>query len=273
MGDQEGAKQGGGDDEARAPSDVDEKKPRPPRSPGDDGDRPGKPLPDNLLLLRADLVDLWILASRDSTWEVRQHFILYPNPYPKRSQLRSRWHGHPIFPILLGLGGRVTLRSNWKSYLVETCQAVLAINDEAEKEKGQESASFEDDGAGVDREHVESGSERHDGVRSASSGLAISGGDEEVGVNGRLGRGISRETVVDSIGATAAAAAAAAAAAGLPEIPDAVAAAAASYAASARAGPSIFKPAVPASTNFEAKYVAVGEAVYELRLEPQQVSK
>ncbi|CAN0142602.1 unnamed protein product, partial [Scytosiphon promiscuus] len=101
------------------------------REGGEGTRRRGEPLPANLLLLRADLVDLWILASRDDAWEVREHFILYPNPYPKRSQLRSRWHGHPVFPVLLGLGGRITLRSNWKSYLDEVCQAVLAINDEA----------------------------------------------------------------------------------------------------------------------------------------------
>lgn len=179
-------------------------------------------LPSNLLLLRADLVDLWILAWRDRAWEVREHSILYPNPYPKRSQLRSRWHGHPVFPVLLGLGGRITLRSNWKAYLEEVCEAVLAISNEAEELKGEGNATAADQREG-------GGSNR---------GSAV----DEAGGNG----------VLPAIEASAS-----------------VAAAAASYAASARAGPSLFEPAVPAATNFEAKYVAVGEAVYELRLEPR----
>ncbi|CAM9380618.1 unnamed protein product, partial [Ectocarpus fasciculatus] len=90
---------------------------------GNRGNRRREPLPENLLLLRADLVDLWILASRDNAWEIKEHHILYPNPYPKRSQLRSRWHGHSVFPVILSLGGVITLRSNWKAYLDEVCQA------------------------------------------------------------------------------------------------------------------------------------------------------
>ena len=54
----------------------------------------------------------------------------------------------------------------------------------------------------------------------------------------------------------------------MSEVPATIAAAAASYEVSARAGPSLYVPVVPA-TNFEAKYTAVGEAVYELRLEPR----
>lgn len=178
--------------------------------------------PSNLLLLRADLVDLWILAWRDKAWEVREHSILYPNPYPKRSQLRSRWHGHPVFPVLLGLGGKITVRSNWKAYLEEVCQAVLAINDEAEKSKGDEDTTA---------------------------------GDERDGGSSNGG------PIVDDTGGAAALPAA--------RVSASVATAAASYAVSARAGPSLFVPAVPAATNFEAKYAAVGEMVYELRLEPR----
>ncbi|CAN0429502.1 unnamed protein product, partial [Ectocarpus sp. 13 AM-2016] len=68
------------------------------RKKGNHDNRLREPLPKNLLLLRADLVDLWVLASRDNAWEIKEHYILYPNPYPKRSQLRSRWHGHSVFP-------------------------------------------------------------------------------------------------------------------------------------------------------------------------------
>lgn len=181
------------------------------------------PLPRNLLLLRADLVDLWILASRDSAWKVEEHSILYPNPYPKRSQLRSRWHGHSVFPVLLSLGGRLTLRSNWKAYLDEICLAVLAINNEADKSKGQGNT----------------------GAVQPQEG----------------GRGGERDPILNGNGATGV----------LPamEVPASVAAAASSYALSAKAGPSLFAPTVPPATNFEAKYVAVGEPVYELLLEPR----
>ena len=183
-----------------------------------------EPLPGNLLLLRADLVDLWILASRDNAWQVQEHCILYPNPYPKRSQLRSRWHGNSVFPVLLGLGGTITLRSNWKSYLDEFCLAVLAINDEAGKTKGERNLSA---------------------VRQREG----CGGDEvePAAVDGNGGGSVLPEV----------------------EVPVSVAAAAASYAVSAKAGPSLFVPTVPAATNFEAKYAAVGEPVYELRMEPQ----
>ncbi|CAN0142667.1 unnamed protein product [Scytosiphon promiscuus] len=118
-------------------------------------------------------------------------------------------------------------------------------------------------------ERVESGGTRRDSEGAASPGSALSGeGEDEKGeISGELGGGITRKTPVDSIEAIDAIDAAAT----LPSggIPVAVATAAASYAASARTGPSFFKPAVPASTNFEAKYVAVGETVYELCLEPQ----
>jgi tRNA (guanine-N7-)-methyltransferase len=59
---------------------------------------------DNVKLVRADLVDFWTLALRDSNWVVSDHYILYPNPYPKGKHLVRRWHGHPVFPVLLGLG-------------------------------------------------------------------------------------------------------------------------------------------------------------------------
>lgn len=72
----------------------------------------------NLLLLRAELTDFWWLASA-SDWVIDAHFILYPNPWPKSKQLSRRWHGHPVFPLLLGLGGRLILRSNWRTYLDE----------------------------------------------------------------------------------------------------------------------------------------------------------
>ncbi|MFP4263935.1 MAG: SAM-dependent methyltransferase, partial [Halomonas sp.] len=48
-----------------------------------------------------------------------RHYLLYPNPYPKAAHLKLRWHGHPVLPFILALGGRLELRSNWRLYLEE----------------------------------------------------------------------------------------------------------------------------------------------------------
>ena len=58
-------------------------------------------------------------------WKVRTHYLLYPNPYPKAKQMKSRWYGHPSFPLILQLGGDILVRSNWETYLNEFAQAVL----------------------------------------------------------------------------------------------------------------------------------------------------
>ncbi len=80
-------------------------------------ERAGKE-PENLILVRADLNDFYRLAAAAS-WHVVRHYILYPNPWPKAVHLGRRWHGSPVFPDMLRLGGRLELRSNWKLYLEE----------------------------------------------------------------------------------------------------------------------------------------------------------
>jgi tRNA (guanine-N7-)-methyltransferase len=80
-------------------------------------------LPANLDLVRADLVDYWRLLHDAGIRPVR-HYLLYPNPWPKIGQLARRWHGHPVFPTLLALGGVLECRSNWKIYVDEFCFAV-----------------------------------------------------------------------------------------------------------------------------------------------------
>lgn len=72
----------------------------------------------NLILLRADCIDFWRLAAA-AKWEVERHFIYYPNPWPKAHHLQRRWHGHPVFPSLIALGGALEIRSNWRTYLEE----------------------------------------------------------------------------------------------------------------------------------------------------------
>ncbi|MFY0991746.1 methyltransferase domain-containing protein [Halomonas sp. C05BenzN] len=80
-------------------------------------------LPDNALLVRADLVDFWRLALA-AGWQPVRHYLLYPNPYPKAAHLKMRWHGHPVFSVLLALGGRLELRSNWRLYVEEFALAL-----------------------------------------------------------------------------------------------------------------------------------------------------
>jgi tRNA (guanine-N7-)-methyltransferase len=64
--------------------------------------------PDNLDLVRADLVDYWRLLH-DAGVRLDRHYLLYPNPWPKIGHLGRRWHGHPVFPTLIGLGGRLRM--------------------------------------------------------------------------------------------------------------------------------------------------------------------
>jgi len=80
-------------------------------------------LPDNALLVRADLVDFWRLALA-AGWRPARHYLLYPNPYPKAAHLKMRWQGHPVFPVILALGGRLELRSNWRLYVEEFALAL-----------------------------------------------------------------------------------------------------------------------------------------------------
>ena len=134
----------------------------------------------NVLLLRAELSDFWrcylqmkkIAFKRDDTttnhtcdgnnesirnkkfmnWNVIQHHLLYPNPYPKKARLKSRWYAHPAFPLLLKLTTStpptskisvkgemdnetndetrlLVVRSNWEGYLLEFAKSVAICRD------------------------------------------------------------------------------------------------------------------------------------------------
>jgi tRNA G46 methylase TrmB len=74
--------------------------------------------PPNLLFLRMDLVDFWLLSFRAQLRFTRQYFF-YPNPWPKPEHLMRRWHAHPVFPFVLGCGGVFELRTNWQTYAKE----------------------------------------------------------------------------------------------------------------------------------------------------------
>jgi tRNA (guanine-N7-)-methyltransferase len=76
----------------------------------------------NLHLIRANVLDFWRLAL-SANWPIQQHYLLYPNPYPKKNDITKRWHGHPIFPTLMALSPHTEIRSNWRLYLEEYQQA------------------------------------------------------------------------------------------------------------------------------------------------------
>lgn len=78
---------------------------------------------DRGILLRAEVGDLWRLLAADGL-QLGAHYLLYPNPYPKPGHLERRWHGHPAWPALLALGGRLEARSNWRIYLEELALAL-----------------------------------------------------------------------------------------------------------------------------------------------------
>ena len=80
-------------------------------------------MPANCLRIRADLVDYWRLLQQAGVGLAR-HYLLYPNPWPKKQHLARRWHGHPVFPSIVALGGAFECRSNWRIY-VEECAAAL----------------------------------------------------------------------------------------------------------------------------------------------------
>jgi tRNA G46 methylase TrmB len=77
----------------------------------------------NLVLLRGELTTCWRLLLAGG-WRPAEHWLLYPNPWPKPRHLKRRWHAHPVFPDLLALGGRLTLRCNWAIYAEEFESAV-----------------------------------------------------------------------------------------------------------------------------------------------------
>ena len=77
----------------------------------------------NCILLRAELSTFWRLLLNDGRLPDR-HYLFYPNPWPKPGHLIRRWHGHPVFPYLLALGGETELRCNWEIYAQEFARAV-----------------------------------------------------------------------------------------------------------------------------------------------------
>jgi tRNA G46 methylase TrmB len=88
-------------------------------------------MPPNACMLRAELSDMWRLVLR-ANWVIQSHYILYPNPWPKPGHLKRRWHGHPVFPDLVRLGGRLELRTNFGVYAEEFCAALGVLGVQGE---------------------------------------------------------------------------------------------------------------------------------------------
>ena len=68
--------------------------------------------------VRAELTTFWRLVG-EAGWPISHQYLLYPNPWPKPGQVQRRWHGHPVFPTIVSLGGRLELRTNWRVYADE----------------------------------------------------------------------------------------------------------------------------------------------------------
>lgn len=81
---------------------------------------------ENLILARADLVDIWRMI-KESNWDIKKHYLLYPNPWPKKDQLKRRWQGHPVFPEMISVCEQLELRTNWKIYAEEFKQALEIV--------------------------------------------------------------------------------------------------------------------------------------------------
>ncbi|MEO0318150.1 MAG: hypothetical protein RL404_1827 [Pseudomonadota bacterium] len=104
---------------------IDQSADRLSRAPRWEGERPT-----NCLTLRADLVDFWRLMLEHEMHPER-HYLLYPNPWPKKAQLGRRWHGHPVFPAIVALGGLIECRSNWQTYVDEFAAALTQLTGKA----------------------------------------------------------------------------------------------------------------------------------------------
>ena len=85
-----------------------------------------KKAPRNIIIALTDCVDIWRLCLTNQS-QVDKHYLLYPNPWPKKKHLMRRWHGHPCFPLLMQLSSHTHVRSNWALYMQEFSQSASML--------------------------------------------------------------------------------------------------------------------------------------------------
>ncbi len=81
---------------------------------------------DNLILLRAEIMDLCRLLADDGI-RFDRHYALYPNPWPKPGHLQRRYHAHPAFMSMLALAPWHELRTNWSVYAAEFAASIAHL--------------------------------------------------------------------------------------------------------------------------------------------------
>ncbi|MDC6459357.1 methyltransferase [Luminiphilus sp.] len=90
------------------------------------------PMPyQNYRLFQATCEHVWAELVQAQV-SCQKHYLLYPNPWPKKGHLKRRIHGHPSFPLLKTLGGVIEVRSNWKIYVDEFAKASKLLGLQAE---------------------------------------------------------------------------------------------------------------------------------------------
>lgn len=92
----------------------------------------------NLLLLRADLEAFYhLLSLTPPPLPVHHHYFLYPNPFPPTRQLHRRLYARPMLGEMAGLGGGITVRTNWRHYLGHFQDAVKGEDEGRGEERGE----------------------------------------------------------------------------------------------------------------------------------------
>ena len=65
--------------------------------------------------------------------KLKKHYILYPNPSPKKKHLLRRFYAHPCFKYMLDLGGEIELRTNWEILAKEFYFALKLLTEKESK--------------------------------------------------------------------------------------------------------------------------------------------
>ncbi|WP_284218924.1 tRNA (guanine(46)-N(7))-methyltransferase TrmB [Agaribacter marinus] len=103
----------------------------------------------NAIVIQADLHDFWrLLAAKldtETPWAVKKQYLLYPNPYPKKSQLGKRWHASDALPSMLSVCNKIEVRSNWSIYVREFAIALAkyGLDMHVEEHKARPITPFE----------------------------------------------------------------------------------------------------------------------------------